>query len=123
MGSTPIRDALGQLLEATKAFDDWRLRSRQTIADYTRLREVKRLARQAMTSADAQACNDSLEFIAMNNRLVSLLRQWCDSLEDPMNLTTVRQMQLRAATEELIGLYDGTFAGGPNAEGNYDPPV
>ena len=118
MGSTPIRDALGQLLEATKAFDDWR--SRQTIADYTRLREVKRLARQAMTSADAQACNDALEFIAMNNRLVSLLRQWCDSLEDPMNLSTVRQMELREATEELIGPFDGTFAGGPNAKGDYD---
>lgn len=115
--------ANGQLLEATRAFDDFRLHGRKRIAVYARLREAQRAAMQAMTSADAQACNDSLEFIAMNNRLVSLLRQWCETVDDPWNLSTVRQMELRDVTEDLIGKFDGTFAGGPNAEGNYDPPV
>lgn len=41
--------------------------------------------------------------VGRSNRLVALLRQWCDSVDDPDCLPTVRQVDLRRATEAEIG--------------------
>lgn len=49
------------------------------------------------------AAEDALVFVGENNRMVALLRQWCDSVDDADCLPTVRQVELRRATEEAIG--------------------
>ena len=91
-----IREALERLVKATKGLAQ--AGRPRTQADWSRANQAVADAGRALEAPDEMSA-----LVGRSNRLVALLRQWCDSVDDADCLPTVRQVELRRATEEAIG--------------------